>query len=289
MPAPAIRHIHYTPHLDWNFQSHSNDFDITSESVWNSYSKSIITLPVVIGVIGIACVVIFQLFWCCKACCCRKGSRLEGTTRSEIYVWMKSKIESRKRVTLAFYILIALSVISMATYYSAIIDVNDGFETYYDALNSLDNTFSTLSDEGYNLEKQGVYLSYNLGNSSCGAAAALQDTIPVYQNYVAEYSSYVDPVTDPVSNAHDQGHYFNRWKMAVLWSVAGVIYVSVAFFFFAHCCRSKVVMHMAIGCGEIVLVFLIISNMVWFSVLVSLLTVTRHHDPVVIVCCYNRF
>lgn len=200
--------------------------------------------------------------------------RTEGTTRNEVYVWMKKKIESRKRVTLTFYLLIALVVASMSTYYSAVIDVDDGFNTYYDALDYLDNSFSTLSDEGENLQQQGVDVSYNLGNSTCPQASDLSESLYVYQDAVEQYTSYVDPVSGPVSNAHDQGHYFNTWKQVILWSIAGIIYLSVAMFFFAHYCRGKVMMHVAIGVGEVVLIFLILSNMVWFSVLVCMALTT---------------
>lgn len=270
MPDLAIRNIHNTPHLNYNLEPHSNEFAITSDSIWNSYSQSIITLPIIIGLLGITCVICFQFFWCCEACCCRKMTRAEGTTRQEILDWMKNKIESRKRVTLMFYILIAMVVISMATYYSAVVDVNDGFNTYYDALDYLDNTFTVLADEGDTLQQEGVYLSYNFGNSTCEAAPYLLDSVTVYQAYVSDYMSYVEPVQDPVSNAHDQGKYFNTWKMVVLWSVAGLIYITLILFFLSHLCRGKVMMHVAIGFSEIVLMFLIVSNTVWYAVLVRM-------------------
>lgn len=265
MPDIAIQNLHNTPHLSYNFVLQDNEFGITSESVWNSYSQSIFTLPVIIGVIGFLCVLSFQIFWCCTS----SVSWPDRVSRSETYAWMKESISSRKKITILFYVSLALVIVSMSTYYSAVIRINDGFSTYYDALNFLDDTFTTLDHEGDNLEQQGVYIGYNLGNSTCPAAPTVADTLDYYYAAIEDYEEYVEPVSSPVSNANDQGHYFSKWKTVVVWSVAGAIYFGIALFFIAHYCHSKVLMHVAIGVTELVLIVVIASNVIWFSLLVS--------------------
>jgi hypothetical protein len=269
MPDSAIISLHNTPHLNSDFSSSSNDFAITSDSVWNSYSQSVLTLPILIGAIGIFFVLSFQLFWCCKTCCCSGTTRSGGTTRTEVYAWMKEKISSRRRVTVWYYTFMVIIFFSMAAYYSAVISINNGFDTYYDSLNYLDDSFTTLSYEGDVLAQQSVDLSSKLAMSNCSAAPAISDSLQFYDSAIDEYNSYVDPVSSPLSDAIDHGRYFSLWKLLIMWSVAGVIYLSLAAFFFAHYLRSKCMMHFAIGFTELVLILIILSNVVWFMVLVS--------------------
>jgi hypothetical protein len=66
IPSTIVRHIHNLPHLNYLLNIQSNTWDITSDSYWNNYSKSVLTLPLIIGFSGL---LLFFILLCILSCC----------------------------------------------------------------------------------------------------------------------------------------------------------------------------------------------------------------------------
>lgn len=65
-PSIFVRSIHNLPHLNYLLNKQSNTWDITSDSYWNNYSKSVLTLPLIIGFSGL---ILFFIMLCILSCC----------------------------------------------------------------------------------------------------------------------------------------------------------------------------------------------------------------------------
>lgn len=70
-PSAVVQELHAILHLDPALQKSSNNFDITVESTWNDYTRSLLPIPIICMSIGLLAVCAFQIGACC-ACCCRK-------------------------------------------------------------------------------------------------------------------------------------------------------------------------------------------------------------------------
>lgn len=66
IPSTIVRSIHNLPHLNYLLNKQSNTWDITSDSYWNNYSKSVLTLPLIIGFSGL---LLFFILLCILSCC----------------------------------------------------------------------------------------------------------------------------------------------------------------------------------------------------------------------------
>ena len=66
IPSTMVKSIHNLPHLNYLLKKQSNTWDITSDSYWNNYSKSVLTLPLIIGLSGL---LLFFILLCILSCC----------------------------------------------------------------------------------------------------------------------------------------------------------------------------------------------------------------------------
>lgn len=71
-PRQSVIRLHNLPHLNTKLNEVNNKFDITTSSLTNTYTQSLLIFPIILGSIGIILLLFYLfglLFSCCFKCC----------------------------------------------------------------------------------------------------------------------------------------------------------------------------------------------------------------------------
>jgi hypothetical protein len=163
-PSHIVKHFHRLPHLNQHLHSVNNEFAITSESRWNSYTDSLVPFPTIIGICGVLLVfipvgVLVSRYWCNCAKCLptvvheylqtmmtRSPSRNSTFTEVAMY---------RQCAMFSFIVCLIVVMIVNQGVFLGETPRNHSVQTAKDSLSSMKQTFNDLTHQGYGLEDAG--------------------------------------------------------------------------------------------------------------------------------------
>lgn len=273
-PSLVVKQIHHIPHLDSHLQDQSHDFDVSVDSTWNDYTRSLLPMPIICMTLAILSLFVFEIYRCCMCCSCCKGKLdplINGgrTPGSNMLIYC--------RITVFILVLMVLSYDQSIFFGSAFI--SDGVSKADDALTYLYNTFSALNSYGGDLTSEGYVLQDDLtgaASNGCSQASGLSSYIDQYFSYVDDYMSYVQDVPDKCNNAQDSlDQYGNNYKTSSIWAFYAVFAVCLAIFTFSICATNKTAAWGGFCFSDLVLWFTFVLCGVEMFILVSVLVCNR--------------
>ena len=218
-----VQRMHELPHLDSSLNSQSKEFDITYEEQWNGYTRSLLTLPIICGSMGVLLVVLLQfyLFFSLFA----KGSKARETRAS-----FADLISTIILICITIGALIAAQIVLFGN-----AELDRGVSNLKDGLNYAEDTFIELTNSGYILIKNGNNVLKQLetaAGTGCSEVDTLNEFIAEYIDSVEDYLKYVEPVPGQVSFYHDG---VDRWlvsfKNNTIWVLYAVMMITIGLLF----------------------------------------------------------
>ena len=263
-PSYIVRQVHEILHLDEALKPVDNDFNITYDSQWNDYSRSLLPVPIICGALGMFAVVILSIFLfsriCCKCCRCLPEFGHDAKERSRYLGYG----------ALFFLILVILTnqIVLFGNRY-----LNEGVSTSQDSVDFLHDLTQTLSNQGNSLLTDGDSLENHLDEAAttCPPASSLADGVSEFDGYVNDYLEYVDPIPGRCNDANDAIDDWTNYKDSSVWVVYAVFWIVPVVFAVGYWWRQKCTVQIGISISQIlnIIVFLLVGTVM--VILVSLL------------------
>lgn len=235
-PSDIVKRMHEVLHLDSSLSEVSNQFDITTDSTWNDYTKSLLPIPIICMAIGLLAVLIFQISSCCYCCCKKKPLAPE-------YRDPNAPNTPLRNCWIAFAVFFVVVLVYDQSMIFGNEYLTDGVSTVNGGLDYLETTFTDLDNYGDQLNGQGDRLVADFQNSldaGCAASQVFLNNMDEYFEYVDEYQSYVQDVPDQCSDAQDAVHqYAVDYKEKTVWVFYAMFIVCLLIFLFGMICKSK--------------------------------------------------
>jgi len=244
--------MHQVLHLDSEARAVNGDFDITTESTWNDYTKSLLPIPILCAAIGLLGVFIFQMSACCY-CCCKKRPVVPATRDSNA-----SNIPLRNCWITFLFFLVAVLVYDQSLIFGNQY-LGNGVSTVNDGLDYLETTFTTLNNDGDVLNTYGVQLLSDFENSvdrGCASSPAFVDSMDDYFSYINEYTSYVEDVPGQCADAQDAVHrYAVDYRDKTVWVFYGMFLVCLVIYLCGMAFSNKPVLFTGMCVTDLVMIF----------------------------------
>jgi hypothetical protein len=271
--------IHVNPYT-WSLVD--NNFDITTETYWNDYSKSLLTIPIICMGIGIIAVLGLECFICWRPCCCRHrfdddGSPTASRSTQTIHrnPTLKQQFAPRIRsLYRSFYVCLILAIATNQVLIFGSYELTKGVHTAQDGINYVKDLFNVLDDYGNDLISDGTDLQQNFQDAltDCPEAQPLYDGMDEYFQYVNEYVDFVSPVPQQCSNADDD---LDKWgihyKNSAIWELYGMIMIVLVLYLVGLLCAKKIVLQLVLHFTALLMLVLFIFCGVEMVLLVCLL------------------
>lgn len=283
-PIILVQQIHQLPHLNVHLHLESTTFDVSTSSFWNSYTKSIVTLPVIIFALFTFITLVVLLLFCCDCCYC-KGSlcllsfwKSRTTSKSEhelsssnvisltTNLTTKSSEEvatpSIKTLVMAFLIFFVLTILCNQTVFfgnrylsTGINDVVNSVGFVQDSVDSLNTYGNDLTLVDNNIENL-----VTLCTPTCEAITGINSYLPQLSDDISLYNSYISPLPDSVSNALNKLQLYGiNYKNDSLWVIYGIITLLIILYIPSVRRKSSCLIQSTIitNCIIMILIFLI--------------------------------
>jgi hypothetical protein len=275
-PASINRHMHRCPHIEINnhrLHTVSNDWGVSDGHYWGPYTESLITLPVIIGCIGTLALLIFGFalcFRCCGWCTCAPFVIIGKDGQQYI---TRQALTNKVIVGSCMCVFILFVLIVDQTVIFGDRGLNQAVHVLDMDIDFLSNQFGILNTNGVQLEANGQYLLNNATlavNSGCTAAATTIDDINNFNDNVASYQSFVEPLPGYTSNAKHEVHKYGvRDRKISLWVLYAVSMLAAVIFIISMATESKALSVFNVSYSWIVVEALIIFCCLAMILLVS--------------------
>ena len=239
-----VQRMHELPHLDSSLNSQSKEFDITYEEQWNGYTRSLLTLPIICGSMGVFLVLLLQLYLCGSCCLGSKNNTKDifysssierfwfrhfavketqnsietsdcETHRSNNDTTIDPQAPTRKYLFAwqrLMAIVVIISIVAGAVGVAQMVlsgnaELGHGVGKLQGSLSFVEDTFDTLVSSGSSLVSDGDDLLNHLDNAAstgCPAADNFNEDIEIYIAQVEKFLRDVKPIPDHVSYYHDR-------------------------------------------------------------------------------------
>lgn len=225
-PISLVRDFHKTPHLDESLSLVYHEFYITTNSIWNSYSMSLFTLPIIIsGTIGFIVLIIYFILYLQSSNICQRrkyvsnhgvinetsGHRLNTTlnhggrnkpsssimnssllvtphiTINSLNDTRRSWTPSIKKLTIAVSFFVIIALISNNTIFFGNNYVVDGVNIMNKSLHNMKFTAESLQLDGDILINYGLTLGSLINQSIESCPEAASLT-----SFIDTYNYYID-------------------------------------------------------------------------------------------------
>lgn len=241
-----VRQMHELPHLDSSLQSSGKDFDISyDEDPWNSYTQSLLTVPIICGAVAIALLLFFEIYLLYSCCFSSRKARNMIRARRRTDQANNTNNDNAasgsgeagtctpRRLWMVLLIVLigagALACTQLPLFGNA--ELNRGVDVLKDGLDYIEDVFIELTNDGDSLTDDGNTLLDQLdtaANTGCPEASNFDDEIEEYLESVEEYLDFVEPIPDQVSFYHDG---VDRWgvdfKNDTIWILYAVMMVTI--------------------------------------------------------------
>lgn len=271
-PIALVRQMHRLPHLTMRLEPHDHEFDIDYDSQWNSYTQSLLPLPIIIASVGYVLLLALLGWMMCRLgidCCRCAPSKLGNSFFNGVRVVHPAAKYLRYLVFLGLLgLLLWPQVMIMGSG-----KLSDGVNTIKDGLDFLSDTFNDLTNYGERMEGDGILLLEQFSSAAendCFAARGLEQYVDDYLDYVDDYLSYVEPVPDKVDNVHDEvDKYGINWKNDSIYAAYACILLSAILLFGSAVVKKpSCFMGMSVAFTQIVVALVIFLCMILMIVLV---------------------
>eukprot|EP01038_Epipyxis_sp_PR26KG_P005767 gene5767-7963_t len=270
-PISIVRNTHKIVHLDDNLCQVSNNFGITYNSQFNSYTESLLPIPLLCFVIGMISVLLWQMSFCCP---CYYHSNRHTLTEPMLLGDIPSTSEKKTRSSLSLPMNIKISHLYLAFYFFALIVIvsdqflfmgnnflTSGANNANDGLNYVGTTFDTLTYNGNKLLNEGNSIQYDLGNASltCQYTSDLSSYFSSFDSYMNDYLTFVSPIPNKVQNFQDL---IKKWAVAYknksVWAMYSITLISLIIYFLSIFFGSKHGLRCGIIISDIIVLILFI-------------------------------
>jgi hypothetical protein len=166
-PSHVVKQFHGFPHLNQHLHSVNNEFAITSESRWNSYTDSLVPFPVIIGICGVLLVlipvgVLVSRYWCnCAKCMPKVVHEYLQTMMARSPSRNSAFIEVAMYRQCALFSFVACLIVVMIVNQGVFLGEtprNHSVQRAKDSLSSMKQTFNDLTHQGYGLQDTGAVI-----------------------------------------------------------------------------------------------------------------------------------
>lgn len=285
-PLEIVRSMHSLPHLNARLQRQSNDFDIDHDELFNSYTQSLLPLPIIIGALAILVLLVYHIYLCARCCCCRQYS--EPPTPAEVKRNKERCVSTRCKVLLLFVVCLLGTIICDQGVLVGNAALNKAVRKLDDGLDYLLDTFDSLVAAGDSLESDGDDLRelFNeAGNSGCAGAENLDQYIDDYDQYVSDYQDQVDSFPGEIDDAKDSvNKYGVQYKNYFLWALYAAILVAAAFLSIGILAKYDCWIYFSISLTDLILMFL------FLILTIEMIILVRDHTATGIgATCLNNF
>jgi hypothetical protein len=259
-----IEQVHEVPHLNSKLVEVSSTFDITPDSTWNEYTKSLLPMPLICLAIALLSVLVFQCTACCMCCCAKKP-----VTRDSRTGWTNLR---NCRIVFVIALLIVLfydqSILFGSKY------LGSGVSTANDGLDYISSTFTLLTTEGDTLTTDGNLALDDFNNAytinNCNEAGTLSEYMDEYFTYVNDYTDLVSDIPGKCTDAQDALHKYGvDYKNKSIYVFYAMFIVCIAIYAVGMCFASKGVVFTGFCTADCVMIFTFLICGVTMIILVS--------------------
>jgi hypothetical protein len=245
-PSSLVRQIHGIPHLNSELQLQSSTFDAPSYFRWNSYTESLVVLPVILASV-FATVTLFMFMtiilkpwnFCSQMMTTlnnlkedSKHKSLERipSTLSSLNPQPARKAWAPSIRSMTFMMVICLLICILwnnsaiyANHY-----LSQGIGEVIDNLQSIITTTNSLYDDGISLASDSAILSSLILSSTatCPDASTLIPYANSLNSYLLDYNAIISPIPGILSEVSDDfTRLISEDKDITLWSIYSVFYL----------------------------------------------------------------
>mmetsp|Transcript_128658 Transcript_128658/g.251980 ORF Transcript_128658/g.251980 Transcript_128658/m.251980 type:complete len:490 (-) Transcript_128658:340-1809(-) len=265
-----VEQMHQVPHLSSSLSQQDNTFDITVDSTWNNYTKSLLVLPIICMSIALLAVLVFQCTTCCFCCCTKKPLSNDAALQS-------SNATKLWNTRIAFFVfLLCLVVFDQSLIFGSkylsdgVSTASDGLDYVSDLFTQLDDYGEVLTDDGYVLQND-FELSYSENN--CDQAQDLNAYISDYFNYVDDYTDLVKDVPGQCSDADDAIHkygvdykdktvyvFYAVFLLCGIIFALGMVFSSKSAIFTGFALSDCVMIFTFLICGTVMIILMLLAD-----------------------------
>ena len=273
-PNDLVISMHSITHLDQQLKASSNQFDLNIQQINNTYTLSLIPIPLIIAIIFFIILIatdITLLLYDKKWKCCKSETLSKGLIyyHESIRYYMNSKESFRNLfIGSSIVILIIIQSLLIGNYFYM-----QGIDQSRASLSSVSNTFSVMNQDGLNMYPPSTQLSsYAL---QCGSGASdLYPTSALIASYNSTLSTYTNLISGipPILNTLDSyiQQYGVYYYQIGLYTIYSVYVASFLLFLYGVYVYNILLMRGSVVWIHILTLFYILFGFALFVFLVSL-------------------
>lgn len=273
VPSKIIVSTHNIPHLNAQLQPSSNIFGLEYNQPWNTYTQSILPIPIAIGILGCLSILILTisllarpLFGRCK---CSPKERFTADGEIDKSICVSPTFFSMKNLQFIFYATAFLAIIADQALYFGNVYISNGVSSSVSSINTLSNTFN-------NINAQNLALIVSMNSLTSDAALCGQSShivfnpmmTKLYNNSVSSLTNYIAPIPTSLSHVSDTlTTYGTTNKNNSIWILYGCVIAVILSFQIGMCVSNKRALQVSIVMSELlILAFIVICAIEMFLV-----------------------
>jgi len=276
LPSQIIVSTHNIPHLNAQLQPVSNIFGLEYNVLWNSYSQSILPIPVAIAILGFLSLTILTITLVARPLCgrCKCSPKERFTSGGEIdkSIWVSPTCFSMKNLQFIFYATAFLAIIADQALYFGNVYISNGVSSSVSSLDTLSNTFNNI-----NAQNQALTVSMTSLTSDallCGGGSSTIYFSPtmtkLYNSSVTSLTDYIAPI--PTSLGHvstSLTKYGTTDKNSSIWILYGCVVAVVLSFQIGMCVSNKRALQASIVLSELLILAFVVMCAIEMFLIVS--------------------
>jgi hypothetical protein len=239
-PSDLVRHMHGVPHIKPGKGLHRTDntFGMSDGVYWNSYTQSLLPLPIIIAIIGTLALFSLGVAFCFR--CCWRGCKCGPNDKSTEFENARFYIMYLPRIILVF---VLFAVIVDQTTFFGNRDLDNAIRVVDEAMDFLDVSFTALYNDGVELVNMGQYLYDNATtavSNGCPGALVLEPQIQQFNVDIQGYMAEVEPLPGYIDSAQQSIHKYGvEDKNYSIWVLYCVSMVNAILFAVGTLVKSK--------------------------------------------------
>lgn len=263
-PIAVVEFTHHILHLDSHFQQVDHTFNISYNSFYNDYTKSLIPIPAICAGLGLLAVIVLQISLCARLCCecCRfmPRQRNERNRRAAQTSLFSQKPARYQNYVYLFVVGFVITVLAVQSFIIGKSFLTSGVHSSKNTVNFVLDVFNDLVSYGDKMTSYGDQLSEDFTfaqNTGCTQASNLQQYMPEYYNYISEYESYVTPVPNQLDDVSSKLELWGvTYQNYTIWGLYFIILIGLVVYLLGFWRKSKIAMRIGIGMTELIIIFL---------------------------------
>lgn len=278
IPSKIVVSTHNIPHLNAQLQSVSNTFGLEYNTLWNSYTQSVLPIPVAIAILGFLSLTVLTISLLarplCGRCKCSPKERFTADGEIDKSIWVSPTFFSMKNLQVIFYFTAFLAIIADQALYFGNVYISNGVSNSVSSINTLSNTFNNI-----NAQNQALVVSINSLTSDaalCGQASHIVFSpamTKLYNNSVTSLTNYIAPIPTSLGHVSDSlTKYATTDKNNSIWILYGCVVAVILSFQIGMCVSNKRALQVSIFLSEILILAFVIICAIELFLIVSFMS-----------------